>query len=89
MSLGAQAENKHKKKSRYNEMPLFWRSFVYFCYRFFLKGGFMDGKEGFLFAFIQGWWYRTLVDAKILEVRKACGDDKEKIMRYIKENWGI
>ena len=49
----------------------------------------MDGKEGFLFAFIQGWWYRTLVDAKILEVRKACGDDKEKIMRYIKENWGI
>lgn len=89
MSLGAQAENKHKKKSRYNEMPLFWRSFAYFCYRYFLKGGFLDGKEGFLFAFIQGWWYRTLVDAKILEVRKACGDDKEKMRRYIRENWGI
>lgn len=89
MSLGAQAENKHKKKSRYNEMPLFWRSFAYFCYRYFLKGGFLDGKEGFLFAFIQGWWYRTLVDAKIFECKKACGDDKEKMRRYINENWGI
>lgn len=89
MRLGAQAENKHKKKSRYNEMPLFWRSFAYFCYRFFLKGGFMDGKEGFLFAFIQGWWYRTLVDAKIFEVKKACGNDKEKIKRYLKKNYNI
>lgn len=89
MSLGAQAENKHKKKSRYNEMPLFWRSFAYFCYRYFLKGGFLDGKEGFLFAFIQGWWYRTLVDAKIFEVKKACGNDKEKIKRYLKKNYNI
>lgn len=89
LSLGAQAEEKHKKKGTYNKLPLFWRSFAYFCYRYILKGGFLDGKEGFLFAFIQGWWYRTMVDAKVLECKKACGEDKEAIKKYIKENWKI
>ncbi len=87
--LGLQAQSKHKKKGTYNRMPLFWRSFAYFVYRYILKGGFLDGKEGFLFAFIQGWWYRTLVDAKVLEVKKACGEDKEKMKMYIQKNWGI
>jgi glycosyltransferase involved in cell wall biosynthesis len=64
--LGAQAKAKHQKKGIYNKLPLFWRSFAYFFYRYILKGGFLDGKEGFLFAFIQGWWYRTMVDANIL-----------------------
>lgn len=87
--LGKQAQKKHKKKSSYNKQPLFWRSFAYFLYRYLLKGGFLDGKEGFLFAYIQGWWYRTLVDAKILEVEKACGNDKKKIKDYIKTNFGV
>lgn len=43
-SLGKQAEGKHKKKNTYNNLPPFWRSFAYFCYRYFLKGGFLDGK---------------------------------------------
>lgn len=87
--LGKQALEKHKKKSLYNKLPLFWRSFAYFLYRYLLKGGFLDGKEGFLFAYIQGWWYRTLVDAKIMEVEKDCGNDKKKIKYYIKKNFGI
>ena len=92
--LGNQANSKHKKKNIYNKLPLFWRSFFYFLIRFIFKGGFLDGKEGFLFAFIQGWWYRTLVDAKILEVYKNCnnlsgGIDKNTIKQYIKLNWGI
>jgi len=31
-----------------------------------------------MWHFFQGWWYRTLVDAKIWEIKKACGTDKEK-----------
>lgn len=99
-SLGKQAETKHKKKGGYNKLPLFWRSFAYFLYRYILKGGFLDGKEGFLFAFIQGWWFRTMVDAKILEVKKwmkANGyslvnlstDGKVALKNYIKQNWKI
>ena len=86
---GSQALEKHRKKSSYNKMPLFWRSFAYFIYRYIIRGGWHDGKEGFVFAFVQGWWYRTLVDAKIYEAKKACGDDKEKLKKYIKENWKI
>ena len=88
-SLGKQAQDKHAKKNRYNRMPLFWRSFAYFCYRYFLKGACLDGKEGFVFTFLQGWWYRTLVDAKVYEVKKACGTDKEKIRAYLKKEYQI
>ena len=102
-SLGKQAEDKHKSKSKYNELPLFWRSFAYFLFRYFIKGGFIDGKEGFIFAFIQGWWFRTMVDVKLLEARKAMETenmkldnnsilaeaDKGKLKQYIKTNWNI
>jgi len=87
--MGEQASAKRKKKLKYAKTPLFWRSFAYFLYRYFLKFGFLDGKEGFLWHFLQGWWYRTLVDAKIYEIKKACGTDKDKIISYIKTNYGI
>lgn len=87
--LGDQALKKRAVKTRYNKLPLFWRSFAYFLYRYILRGGFLDGKEGFLFAFIQGWYYRTMVDANLLEVRKACGEDTEKMKRFIKEKYCI
>jgi len=32
-----------------------------------MRLGFLDGKEGFLYAFLQAYWYRILVDAKIYE----------------------
>lgn len=84
-NLTAQAIEKRRIKHRYVRMPLFWRSFFYFCYRYFFKGGFLEGKEGFLWNFLQGWWYRTLVDAKVFEIKRACGTDKEKIKRYLSE----
>lgn len=88
-SLSAQVLAKRKKKEKYARMPLFWRSFVYFLYRYFVKLGFLDGKEGFLWDFLQGWWYRTLVDAKIYEIKKATGGNKEKICQHLKEVYGI
>ncbi len=89
LHLGEQAASKHRKKSKYNNAPLFWRSFFYFLYRYILKGGFLDGKEGFLFSFIQGWWYRTLVDAKIYEIKRASGGNKERIRAILKQEYGI
>jgi len=87
--MGKQATSKHQTKSRYYRLPAYWRSFAYFLYRYILRGGFLDGKEGFLFAFIQGWWYRTLVDAKISEIKRKCGDDREKIRKQLREVYGI
>lgn len=86
---GEEVEKKRAQKARYAKMPLFWRAFGYFVYRYIIKLGFLDGKEGFLWDFLQGWWYRTLVDAKVFEVKKACGNDKEKIRNYLKEKYNI
>ncbi len=74
-----------KKKNRYNKLKPYWRGFFYFCYRYFLKLGFLDGKEGFLWDFYQGWWYRNLVDTKVHEIYGICGKDPEKIKKYLLE----
>ena len=87
--ISGQAHAKRMKKHRYAKQPLFWRSFAYFCYRYFFKMGFLEGKEGFLWHFLQGWWYRTLVDAKVMEIKRACGDDRERIRKHLKEKYGV
>ncbi|MEC3879332.1 hypothetical protein U9S71_06790, partial [Parapedobacter sp. 10938] len=88
-TLAKDAAEKRAKKLRYARMPLFWRSFIYFLYRYILKLGFTEGKEGFLWHFLQGWWYRTLVDAKIYEVKKACGSNPAQMKAYIQEKYGV
>ncbi len=88
-NLSEKTLKKRKLKLKYAKKPLFWRSFAYFCYRYFFKLGFLEGKEGFLWTFMQGWWYRTMVDAKVFEIKKACGNDKEKVIEYLKKNYNI
>ncbi len=77
------------KKDKYATLPLFFRAFIYFIYRYIFKGGFLEGKEGFLWHFFQGWWYRTLVDARIYEIKKSCNNDPEKIISFLKEKHNI
>ena len=40
---------------------------AYYFYRYYVRLGFLDGREGKIFCFMQAYWYRTLVDAKIYE----------------------
>lgn len=82
-------KRKRKQKKKYAKLPLFWRAFAYFLYRYIFKLGFLDGKEGFLWDFLQGLWYRMLVDAKIFEIKKACGSDKEKILSILRDKYNI
>jgi glycosyltransferase involved in cell wall biosynthesis len=49
-------------KRRWRRMPLYIRPFLYFGYRYVLRLGFLDGKEGLVFHFMPGLWYRLLVD---------------------------
>lgn len=80
---------KRKQKAKYNKLPILWRAFGYFVYRYFIKLGFLDGKEGFLWDFLQGWWYRTLVDAKIYEIKQKCGNSPDKIKNLLKTEYGV
>lgn len=51
----------------YYKLPMRFRAWSYFIYRYLFRLGFLDGKEGFYYAFFQAYWYRLLIDAKILE----------------------
>jgi glycosyltransferase involved in cell wall biosynthesis len=55
----------------YLRWPLFSRAFLYWFFRYFLRLGFLDGKEGLIFHFLQGCWFRFLVDASIYEQKWA------------------
>lgn len=89
LMLSHDAAEKRIKKLKYAKMPLFWRSMAYFSYRYLFKLGFLEGKEGFLWHFLQGCWYRILVDAKIFEIKRACGTDVNLMKRYIQEHYHI
>jgi glycosyltransferase involved in cell wall biosynthesis len=57
-------------KSLYYRLPLFIRPFLYFFYRYFFRLGFLDGKEGFIFHFMAGFWFRLVVDIRMQELLK-------------------
>jgi glycosyltransferase involved in cell wall biosynthesis len=58
----------------YARLPLGLRALLYFLYRYFLRLGFLDGWQGFAFHFLQGFWYRFLVDVKVSEVEQYMRD---------------
>ena len=60
----------NKNKHLYYKLPPYFRAFAYFCIRYFLKLGFLDGLPGWRWHFWQGLWYRCLVDREIGRLRK-------------------
>lgn len=76
------AKKRWVKESLYGKAPLFARAFAYGFYRYFLRGGFLDGREGLVFHFLQAVWYRFLVDAKILEIDIQKGKQRNLAANY-------
>ncbi len=70
------------KQSIYMKLPYFIRPLFYFCFRYFLQLGFLDGARGLAYHFMQAFWYRALVDLKCLEVDKLwddCSNDEQRL----------
>jgi glycosyltransferase involved in cell wall biosynthesis len=65
-------------KSYWWRMPLYLRPVLYFSYRYFFKLGILDGKQGFVFHFLQGFWFRLIVDIKIEEKKNDIRRGEEK-----------
>jgi glycosyltransferase involved in cell wall biosynthesis len=86
--FGTQEQRTRWIKKKYANFPLFTRPFIYFHYRFFIRMGFLDGIPGLLWHFLQGFWYRFLVDAKIYEALKNTDGTKEGLIKYIKDVFG-
>jgi len=74
---GTQSERKRwlREKIWNRLLPPLFRPFIYFIYRYFLKLGFLDGREGFIYHFLQGLWFQFLIDAYYLERKwRGCGN---------------
>jgi glycosyltransferase involved in cell wall biosynthesis len=87
--FGSTVERKRWLRQKYDGLPLFIRPIIYFHYRYFFKLGILDGKAGFIWHFLQGFWYRIYIDAKIYEIYHYAGKDKEKILHFIKNKYDI
>jgi glycosyltransferase involved in cell wall biosynthesis len=66
--LGSHDERIAWLKSRWYTMPLNVRPFLYFAYRYVYKRGFLDGANGFVYHFLQAFWFRLLVDIKMADI---------------------
>ncbi|MFG6589225.1 glycosyltransferase family 2 protein [Sulfitobacter sp. MOLA879] len=77
------------KDNVYARLPGGLRAFAYFFYRYVLRLGFLDGKEGTAFHVLQGFWYRYLVDMKLHEVRKYLENNNVDVETAIKNVLGI
>lgn len=64
---GTPVEKKRLLRNWYNQLPLFIRPFLIFFYRYFIRLGFLCGKEGLIFFVLQTFWFRFLIDAKLYE----------------------
>ncbi|MCR5591885.1 MAG: glycosyltransferase family 2 protein [Lachnospiraceae bacterium] len=60
----------------YYRLPAGFRAYAYYFYRYYIRFGFLDGREGKIFCFMQAYWYRFLVDAKIFEAEKQRGKNR-------------
>jgi glycosyltransferase involved in cell wall biosynthesis len=76
------------KENVYFKIPLFIRPFFYFIYRYIFKLGFLDGKQGLIWHFLQGFWYRFLVDAKVYEVYRNTGREKSNVKTFLEKEIG-
>jgi glycosyltransferase involved in cell wall biosynthesis len=65
----AVARKRFLKNYIYGRSPLFLRAIAYGFLRYFILLGFLDGRAGLVFHFLQGFWYRMIIDAKIHERR--------------------
>ncbi len=77
------------KDKLYVKMPINIRAFIYFSYRYILRLGFLDGAIGFHYHFLQGFWYRLLVDAKVQEVIRVHNNSNYNIPQAIQFVLGI
>jgi len=80
---------RHMKDRIYARLPLGLRASLYFLYRYILRFGFLDGRSGFIFHFMQGFWYRLLVDVKVMEVIQKSGGDSERMREIIRDEYNL
>lgn len=74
----------------YAGTPLYLRAVLYFIQRYFLRLGFLDGKRGFVWHFLQGFWFFVLMDAKVDEARTYIAEHGlDAFKQHLADRYGI
>jgi len=60
------------------QLPRYTRPHIYFIYRVVFRLGILDGRTGMIFHFLQGFWFRLIVDIKIDELLKQQNNEATK-----------
>lgn len=78
-SASFQASFKRWAKERvYNRIPFTISATLYFLWRYIFQLGFLDGRSGLVYHFLQGYWYRFLVGAELMELERAVAHLRDK-----------
>lgn len=77
------------KEKVYMKVPGGARAMAYFLYRYLFRLGFLDGRAGLYFHLLQGLWYRSLVDAKLHEIREFAATHGVPITEAIRDRTGV
>lgn len=88
----SQAKRKRFLKEKvYAALSPGMRALFYFIFRYIIRFGFLDGYRGFLFHFMQGYWYRLLVDINMKEFEEKLNGDnsREKLLAVLKHDYNI
>ena len=60
------------------QLPRYLRPMLYFIYRMIFQLGILEGRTGVIFHFLQGFWFRLIVDVKIDEILQHQQSAKKK-----------
>jgi|TARA_B110000858_G_scaffold190789_1_gene239223 glycosyltransferase involved in cell wall biosynthesis len=66
--FGNNIERNRFIKNTISYLPIGIKGFTLFVIKYFLLLGFLDGKVGFIYAFLNSFWFHTLSDAKKFEL---------------------
>ena len=77
------------KAQVYGLLPSGLRGITFFFYRYILRLGFLDGSTGYTFYFLQTWWYRNLIDAKVAEVHRYAQQHQVSVRQAVEIVLGI
>lgn len=71
---GSPDERTAWRKQLWWKLPRYVRPMIYFIQRIIFQLGILDGRTGIIFHFLQGFWFRLIVDIKIDEIIKQQKD---------------
>jgi glycosyltransferase involved in cell wall biosynthesis len=77
------------KEHFYVHLPPGLRAFLFFSYRMIFRLGILDGGSGFVFHFLQGYWYRFLVDVKVRAIQRRMRAEGIDCAEAIRREFGV